>query len=455
MKTDMSNEKYYQLIFTAAKKDERDTFRALFLRLHENDQVEVFHLLYPQNKAKITQFLSSEEFAAVFDQMDFEDRLDSVTYLPAHYMTEVFRYAADDNVTNLLNNVDEEQQQQLLEMMHPNDRRTIEKMLQHDADTAGAIMTTELIKVSVNDTADMVIQKMREIGRLAETIYYIYVVDEGQHLTGVISLRELILSPGETKVEQLMTTQVVTANVETDQEEVAHLIQEYDLLALPIVTIDNVLVGIVTVDDVIDILEDEATEDFHRFAGISTKDEDNEEAEESIWMMTRQRLPWILILLFMGLLSANLISLFEDTLAEVVALASFMPILTDSAGNVGTQSLAVSVRRLTMNSDEQPNFWTMLLKELCTGTLIGTAASLTIAGIALVMYHNVTLAFVIAISILVTLSMSTVIGYLVPALFNKLGIDPAVASGPFITTINDIFGLFIYFSMATALLHLL
>src|SRR5699024_215884 len=208
------------------------------------------------------------------------------------------------------------------------------------------------------------------------------------------------------------------------------------------------LLGIVTVDDVLDIIHDEMTEDFHRFGGISASDEETTE-EETILQMTRKRLPWIIILIFLGLISANLISAFEETLAQVVALAAFMPIILDTAGNVGTQSLAVSVRRLTVNKDEEENFWKLLGKEFGSGVLIGLVAALTIGILSYFLYGNFILSAIISVSLLITLSLSTVIGATIPSLFDKIGIDPAVASGPFITTINDTYALVIYFGLAT------
>lgn len=313
-------------------------------------------------------------------------------------------------------------------------------------------MTTELIRVSTEDTADDVITDMRRIGAQAETIYYIYVVNQENQLTGVLSLRDLLLSPGDTKVEEIMNTQTVSVSQKTDQEEVARIIQEYDLLALPVINDENKLLGIVTVDDVIDIIQDEMTKDFHRFSGITTLEEESTEGE-TILQMTRKRLPWIIILIFLGLISANLISAFEDTLAQVVALAAFMPIILDSAGNVGTQSLAVSVRRLTLNEEQEESFLKMLGKEFGSGVLIGLAASIVIGILSYFLYSNLILSLIIGTSLLATLSVSTVIGAVVPSIFDKVGIDPAVASGPFITTINDTCALVIYFSLATYLIH--
>lgn len=447
-----ASQAYREAILSAGDQGDKEKFRDLFLKLHENDQVDLFLELPTKKRAQIVNFLTPLEFSEIFDWMEQEDREDALTYLPKAYLRDVFSYVADDNVVDFINGLDEEKQQPLLQMMKPKDRAIIERMLQHEAETAGAIMTTEVIAVELDDTVDDIIQTMRQIGHRAETFYYIYAVDTDYHLKGVVSIRDLLLSSGETKMKDLMNTQTVAVHVADDQEDVAHVIQEYDLIAVPVISIDNVLLGIVTVDDVMDILEDEVTEDFHRFAGISTSDEEDDDSE-SVWQIAKHRVLWIVILIFLGLVSANLIAMFESTISKVVALAAFMPIIMDSAGNVGTQSLAVSVRRLTMNEETNDTFLTIMFKEFFAGAIIGVAAAVAIFCLSFFLYRNLVLSGIIATSMWATLSVSTVIGYVVPGLFHRVGIDPAVASGPFITTINDACGLMIYFSLATYLLH--
>ncbi|MDK6679120.1 magnesium transporter [Aerococcus sp. UMB8608] len=412
----LNRKDYYQAIYKSIQDNRRDDFRELFLKLHEKDQVAVFHKLYPEKKYKIVDLLQASEFAELFEHLDYKGRRQAIEDLPA-------------------------------------DRQAIEAILEHDFQTAGDIMTTEVLTVYAHDSADQVITQIRQSASTVETIYYVYVVDEARHLLGVLSLRELLRSAGDCPVQDIMNSQLVQADIGMDQEEVARIIKEYDLLALPVVDSQGKLVGIVTVDDVMDVMDLETTEDFHRFAGISGS-ADNETDKEGILETVKNRLPWIIILIFLGLVSANLINMFESTLSRVVVLAVFMPIIMDSAGNVGTQSLAVSVRRLTLG-DTSESFWSLIWKELVAGIIIGLAAGLTICGVAYFLFGNLVLSFIIGISLAVTLSVSTVIGYLVPTLFSKIHIDPAVASGPFITTLTDATGLLIYFSLATYLMHLL
>ncbi|MDO5027779.1 MAG: magnesium transporter [Bacillota bacterium] len=453
MELKVDKQAYYEDIYRAVKNKDRELFRSLFLKLHGIDQAEVFNELYPENKAKTTELLSAEEFAEIFDVMEFFEQEETYQVMPDSYMKEVFTYVSDDNLVNFLKNLEEDRAREIISKMNLEDRRLIESLMKHTEDTAGAIMTTELVKVSIHDKPNKVIETMRSVGRQAELIYYIYVVDDKDRLYGVLSLRDLILAPPAEEISSIMNSQVVSVNINTDQEEVASLIQEYDLLAIPVVDDNNVLKGLVTVDDVMDVIEQEATEDFYKMGGISGELEDGQEGSETtILGMTKSRLPWIIMLLFMGLISANLINAFEDTLSKVVQLAVFMPILTDTAGNVGTQALAVSVRRLTIDDDGE-GFWSLFFKELGAGIIMGMVSSAVIATIAFVLFRNIHLSIVVAVSLLCTVSISTIVGYTVPVLFNKINIDPAVASGPFITTINDMIALFSYFSIATMLLE--
>lgn len=444
-----NNSNYFEDIFHAAKTNDKQTFRKLFLRLHPKDQMELFHQLYPDKKKKIAEFLTPKEFAPVLEFMELVDQKDAVHYLPAEYMAETFRYMADDNVVRFLNEVEDGERDALLAMMDEKDRFMVEKLMSYAPETAGSIMTTRMLTILAKETVGEVTKNLKNIGHNAETIYYLYVVDEDGRLLGVCSLRDLILSPETERIKNIMFTEIAHVSISEDQETVARLIQDYDLLAIPVVAKDFTLLGIVTVDDVIDVMEEEVTEDFKEFSAIRKA----EDGEGTVIQIARARIPWIVILIFLGMVSANLIGLFEETLESVVALAAFIPIIMDSAGNVGTQSLAVAVRRLTVDSKEkQPKLTTIIRKEFGVGMLIGMAAAVAVFLLVWILYRDGMLAGVIGLSLFFTLSISAVIGAIVPVIINKMKIDPAIASGPFITTLNDTFGLFIYFSIATVLL---
>jgi magnesium transporter len=329
----------------------------------------------------------------------------------------------------------------------------VQEVLSYAPETAGSIMTKEYFYIYEEETAQHVIERIRTAGERAETIYYLYVVDHRHHLTGVLSLRDLLLAQEDTAVGTVMNTQTASVYVDQDQEEVADIIQDYDLLAIPVITRDEHLVGIITVDDIIDVIDIEMDEDFQEFAGITATNELDEEMTPV--RAAKKRSPWIIILLFLSMITGGLISFFESTLSAVVSLAAFIPLIMGAAGNVGTQSLAVAVRNLDNEDENSPALKEILLMELKTGALIGGLSGVIIFLLITVLYRDAMLAFVVGISIFFSIAVAAVVGTLIPKIIQKLNFDPAVASGPFITTINDTLGLLIYFFVATLLLAFL
>lgn len=313
-------------------------------------------------------------------------------------------------------------------------------------------MTKEYFYVSEEETTQEVIERIRAFGNRAETIYYLYVVSKNHELVGVLSLRDLLLAPESTKVRDAMNHQAVYVRVDEDQEEVAKVMQDYDLIAVPVVTHDQRLVGIITVDDIMDVVEIESDKDFHEFAGISATKGD-ELGKASPVTAAKQRAPWIIILLFLSMLSGGLISVFESTLASVVSLAAFIPLIMAAAGNVGTQSLAVSLRNMNDEEEQDKDIKEILFNEAKTGVLLGAVSGVVVFGIVMVLYNDWVLSLIVGLSIFFSIIISSVIGTLIPDVIRKLNFDPAVASGPFITTINDTLGLLIYFIIASTLIN--
>ncbi len=447
-------ESKFEPLFDAVNKNKREEFRELFLPLHERDQLNLFHLLYPENKRKIADFLLPEEFSEIFEWMDAHDQKDAVTYLPKEYIVSVFNDLPADILATfvILNNQTDTNIEEIMQMMNTEKYERVLEILSYEPESAGSIMTKEYIFLYEENTAQEVIEQVRIYGEHVETIYYLYVVDREHRLVGVISLRDLLLAPQDKKIKEIMNTFALSVPVDMDQEEVAKLIQEYDLLAIPVVTHDQRLVGIVTVDDSIDILELESSEDFADFAGVSYSAAERE-------LMTpleaaRQRSPWIILLLFLSLFTGGLINRFEETLAAVVSLAAFIPLIMDSAGNVGTQSLAVAIRNMD-EEDSNAVLFETLKNEAKIGTIMGVFSSIFIFLLIGILYQDFVLGFVVGISILFSIIVSAVVGTLIPSLIRKLNFDPAVASGPFITTINDMTGLVIYLGVATLLLNFL
>lgn len=450
-----TQETYFEELITAVNDRDRETFRDIFLTLHERDQQELFHLLYPENKRKISEFLAPAEFAEIFEWMDIENQEDAVTYFPKEYIVEVFNNLPTDILAEFVSSNEEREIGTILQEMDEEELRRLREIMSYEFESAGSIMTKEYFFIYEEETTQQVIDRVREFGERAETIYYLYVVDKDHHLVGVLSLRDLLLAPVGTKVHDVMNAQAVSVFVNKDQEEAANIIQDYDLLAIPVVSYDNRLVGIITVDDIMDVIEREQDEDFQEFAGISAS-KSEEDNKESPFVAAKQRTPWIIILLFLSMITGGLISFFEETLASVVSLAAFIPLIMGAAGNVGTQSLAVTLRNMASDAaDDSQNLRSILFREMQSGAIIGAVSGVVIFGIVTLSYQNMILAFIVGISIFLSITMAAVVGTLIPDIIQKMNFDPAVASGPFITTINDTLGLLIYFAIATTLIGLL
>lgn len=440
---------YQKLIVKHLSERNLKAFRETFLELHPTDQVEVFQSLELTGQKQVLLFLSPEEFSDIFQGLDLYEQSEVFNQLGFQYAVAMFNYMPADDVADFLLEMEVENADDILQSMDQEEANKVIELMAYAPRTAGAIMTKEFIHLSVQSTANEVIDELRQTAVDAETIYYLYVIDENHHLAGVVSLRDLIIAQPDQTVDEIMSTQVVSVLENADQEEVAHLIKEYDFLAVPVVTPDKKLVGIITVDDVIDVLEEEAAEDFDEFTASKGATDVNLTA----FTAAKKRAPWIILLMFFGLITANIIGQFEETLEQIVLLAAFMPLIMGTAGNTGTQSLAVAVRGLATGSIEKTGVWKIVKRELGTGTMLGVVCMIVLMGIISIFYNgNWLLAFIVGVSLFFALSMAAVIGAMVPLVINKLKIDPAVASGPFITTLNDILSLLIYFSIATTLL---
>lgn len=433
-------------------KGNRNEFREQFLELHPADQVEVFRAFDPDQREKLYEFLSPPEFAEIFEELEIREQKEYILELDQLYAVEMLNVMASDDVVDFFTQLPEETAQCYLKGMDNEEALEVKDLLAYPEETAGAIMTTEFISVKSTNTVSEVMRQLRQEGPDAETIYYIYVVDPSKRLVGVLSLRDLITSKLYEKIEDIMFINVISVPVDMDQEEVANLIKEYDFLAVPVINQEGKLVGIITVDDVIDVIEEETTEDFSEFSAVKGA----VDLDISSMEAARLRLPWLLLLLFIGMFTAGLIGRFETTLESVAMLAFFIPLIAGMAGNIGTQSLAVVVRGIALGKIDRETVFRLLKRETLTGFLIGTVCGIVVAIISQVLTGgNLIMGFVIGVSLFCTLIVACLLGTIVPLVINHLKIDPAVASGPFITTINDIVGLFIYFTIATALLQYL
>lgn len=443
-----NREDYTNQIIEVLNDTQIESFRHLFLELHPTDQVELISTLNKKQRGTVYKYISPIEFADIFQGLDIKFQKQVFIEMQQNYAIDMLNDMYSDDAADFLAELSEATKELYLSKMDKDDAQEVKRLLKYPDKTAGAIMTTEYISVSVTDTVGDVMNRLRIEGPDAETIYYLFVVDKGLHLVGVVSLRDLIVSPLEQKIEEIMSTRVVSCETDTDQEEVAKIIKKYDFLALP-VTVEGRLVGIVTVDDVMDVLEEETEEDFGEISAVRG----SLDANISSFAAARKRAPWILILMFLGLITAEVIGQFEETLSTVILLAVFIPLIMDSAGNTGTQALAVVVRGLALGTIDRSGIGRMIKREFGTGILLGIICAVTLFIFVPIIYQSMWLGVIVGVSLFLTLSISTMVGATIPLIINKFKIDPAVASGPFITTINDILGLLIYFSIATELIQ--
>ncbi|WP_236939295.1 magnesium transporter [Evansella clarkii] len=447
-----NREEFTYYLFMYLKNKDRESFREEFLDLHPTDQVDIFMQMSEEKRQRVYKYLSADEFSEIFQGLELSAQKTVFAELEEEYSLKMLDDLHADDITDFLGNIPDAVSSHLLENMNPKEAANIKLLLSFKDDTAGSIMTTEYITANPDNTAAEVMEKLRIEGTDAETIYYIYTVNENGSLIGILSLRELITSPPSEIIENIMKEQLITVSPFADQEEVSRLIKDYDLLAVPVTTSEGKLIGIVTVDDILDVIEEENTEDIGAFAAAGRATD----LDMNAFQAAKIRLPWLILLLGLGTLTAGLIGSFEATLAELALLAMFVPLIADMAGNTGTQSLAIVVRGIALGKVGRGRYLQLLKREVLTGLMMGVVCGVLVALITMaVPMGNALLGFIIGVSLFMTVVVSGLTGTIIPLLIHKTKVDPAVASGPFITTVNDIVALFIYFSIATSLLNYL
>lgn len=437
-----------ELLVDAISNEDIEVFRDEFLALHPYEQASFFKELDEQERQSVYNFLSPEEMADLFENLEVDDEeyRDVLAGMSPAYAADMLSNMYADDAVDVLNELDKDQVVSYLTIMDKEAAQEIKGLLHYEEYTAGSIMTTEFISIVANQTVRSAMHILKNEAPRAETIYYIYVIDEEKHLVGVISLRDLIVNDDEVMISEVMYDRVVSVSVGEDQEEVARMMRDYNFLALPVVDFQNHLLGIITVDDVMDVMEEEASDDYSKLAGVA----DLDSIDRNPIAAAKKRLPWLVILLFLGMFTASLIGRFEATLEQVAILAVFIPLIAGMAGNTGTQALAVAVRGIATGDLENENKFKIILREAGTGFITGLTCGIIITFVIYFWKGDFFLGVLVGISIFISLIVATLAGSLVPLVMHRLKIDPAVASGPFITTINDIISILIYFGIATA-----
>ncbi|MFW5713346.1 MAG: magnesium transporter [Brevefilum sp.] len=423
-----------------------DEVTRLLESLRRSDQAEVFSDLPHEHQQEILPLMDPENSADIFEELEDEDVFEIANRMETDRLVEIVDEMEPDEAADLLGDITHEQAEEVLAQIDEADE--VRYLLEHPDETAGGVMTAMDIHIHQDMTVDEAIWHLRHLSPESESIYYLFVQDEKDHLVGVVSLRDLVIAKPGTLIKGIMDEEPVSVRVEADQEEAARLMQRYDLLALPVVDDVNKLVGIITYDDLLDVLEDEATEDIYRLGGVPKEQPSDVRFSSAM----RNRLPWLVLNLITALVSATVLSVFENTIAQVAALAAFFPIVAGVSGSAATQTLTVTVRGLALGDITPKEGLKTLGRELLLGLVNGLSIGVIVTLIALAWRGLPLLGLVVGAATLLNMVCAGLAGVFVPMLMQRLSFDPALASPILVTTTTDTLGYFFYLGLATLMI---
>jgi magnesium transporter len=443
----------------------RDTFRRLLRRHAKTNIIKLVDKTHPADMALIFRYFNDLEQDTVFALMkpsektvEFLNELDEAITIriveneaPSR-IAAILEDASSNEQAYLMGLVEETYATSVIDLFKVEEQEELEEMMAYPEDSAGILMYTDVFTLHEETRAREAIAALQDQEE-AEMVFYLYTIDNEGALTGVISLRDLVTTPSDTMLKDIMTKKVQTVRPETDQEEVARIVSQYNFLAVPVIDSDEKLLGIVTVDDVVDVIREEATEDFLKMVGAG---EDREILLKSSWENARIRLPWLFASWIGGIIAAYIIGVFDDVLQNTLALAAFIPVIIGMGGNVGTQSSTMIVRGLATGRVGFENSSKILFKEIRVGLILGVLYGILLGLFAIVRFLDISpiLGLVVGLSICASMLIAATIGSLVPLILDRFDIDPAVATGPFVTTAIDILGVALYFIIAGALFNI-
>lgn len=401
----------------------------LFRMLPKDLAVEVFSYFSTEQQLGIINAVTDKELAHIIDELFFDDMIDLIEEMPANIVNKILMYAKEE------------------------ERKLINQFLKYPADSAGSIMTIEYVELRKDMTVGEAMAHIKEIGLNRETVYTCYVTDKNRTLEGFVSLRTLVTSEEDEVIRDIMEDEVINVNTHDDQETVANAFSRYGFLAIPVVDKEHRLTGIITVDDIMDVIEQETTEDFQIMAAMSPSEDAY--LDTGVMTLAKHRLPWLLILMISGVFTARIMTRYEDVLASVVLLSTFIPMLMDTGGNSGSQSSTLIIRGLATGDIKLSDGWKVLWKEFRISFVVGTALAATnFARLMLFDRVGILISITVSITLFLTVMLSKIVGGILPLIAKRLKLDPAIMAGPLITTIVDGLSLAVYFTLATRLLGL-
>ena len=399
----------------------------------------------------ILEKLPDEYVALLLDYAEDDEKFNLLSLFSKNRQAQIISEMSSDELVDLLGTLDEDEQNEIITNMNTEEVEEVKTLLSYDPESAGGIMATEFISIKETDTVNETINYLRTMAPDSETPYYIYVVDDLDVLKGVVPLRQIIVSTPDTLIKDIMIENIISAPVDMDQEEVSHIFEKYGFMAIPVVDHNGEILGIITVDDVMEIMKEEYTEDMFRLAGL----DEEEKVAGTVIGAIKSRLPWLLVNLVTATLAAKTVSLFENTIAQIVALATFMPMVAGMGGNAGSQTLTLIIRGIAIGEISYENQADILKKEIAIGIINGLCIGLVVGVLGYFWVGSLVFGFVIGTAMLLNLIVATISGYLVPVLLKKVGIDPALASAVFVTTVTDVLGFFFFLGLATIMLQYL
>lgn len=419
-------------------------------KMHAADVAYIFRYLNDNEQSVIFGLIDDTETSSeILSQLDTPSSANILTRIGAKKAAIILKEMDPDDEVSVLEEVAEDIRDEILSCMSTSDSERVEELLQYPDDSAGRIMNTNQFALFEDVTVTEAIGELQRKGAdSTEMVFYLYVIDKRNHLVGVSSLRQLLLVPPETAIKSVMTQEVVSVKPETDQEEVARVVERYDLLAVPVVDHENKLLGIVTVDDVIDVIRQEATEDILKMVGTG-----DEYLSRSIFRRARMRFPWLLAAFIGEGIGIQFMRFFHGTLEQIIALANFLPIILAMGGNIGSTSVTIVVRGLATGRLNVKELGKVILKELGVALILGGLYGVLLLVMVYLQFGDISfLGFVVGFSLLISMVMAAAVGTLMPIILHLSGVDPAVATGPFVTSTIDSLGILVYLGMATLVL---
>jgi magnesium transporter len=438
-------EDYVERVARAIEAADAVALRELVGELHEADLGDLIEALDPGLRPRLVELLGHDFDFTALTEVDHAVREEILEELPAETVAEGVRDLDTDDAVAILEDLPKDEQTEILEQLPATERVALARGLDYPENSAGRRMQDEFIAVGPNWTVGQTIDYMRETPNLPDRFWELYVVDADRRLTGIVALDRLLRTKRPVPIAELIDEELRPVQVTDDQEEVARLFERYDLVSAPVVDENQRLVGVITFDDIVDVIEEEAEEDIKALGGVGRE----EELSDSVWTTTRSRFTWLFANLLTALLASWVISQFEGSIQKMVALAVLMPIVASMGGNAGTQTMTVAVRALATRELSSANAWRVIRRELMVGVLNGLAFALIMAVIAAAWFHVTDLGIVIALAMVIVLAAAALGGILIPLVLIRLGVDPAVSSGPFVTTVTDVVGFFSFLGIAT------